>query len=417
MNVRAGRFPLFDSLRAIAALAVLTTHAAFFSGVVVLGSTAALRPYLARLDVGVTIFFLISGFLLYRPFAKAHLRGSAAPDAVPYGWRRVLRIVPAYWLALTVSVIWLGQGGVFTPTGIPTFYLFGQTYQTATLAGGLDQAWTLCVEITFYAFLPLWALCMRSLRASTPRGRLRLELAGLAFLFVASIVAKLIVLSAQGGGRVHTTAALISLPMFLDQFAVGMAIAVMSVWWEEREELPRVVRPLDRFPSIAWAFALVAFLLVSRGIGLKGFITEGFSHAQYIEEHLLYTAVAFGLLLPAVFGNQQRGFVRRWILANPVLLWLGLISYGIYLWHQTVFVQLQRWGFDAGKVIHPYIGWELAGLGGAVVLATISYYGLERPVLKFKRLVPDRRAEVRGEALAEPAPLTPQPVPAGGERA
>src|ERR1041385_2928445 len=106
MNVRAGRFPLCDSLRAIAALAVLTTHAAFFSGAVI-GGQAALRPYLARLDVGVTIFFLISGFLLYRPFARAHLREGHAPRTLAYGWRRVLRIVPAYWLALTITTIWL----------------------------------------------------------------------------------------------------------------------------------------------------------------------------------------------------------------------------------------------------------------------------------------------------------------------
>ncbi len=416
MNARSGRFPLFDSMRAIAALAVLTTHAAFFSGVVV-GGNAALRPYLARLDVGVTIFFLISGFLLYRPFARANLRGESAPRGVPYAWRRLLRIVPAYWLALTVSVIWLGSKGVFTPTGIPTFYLFGQTYKTATIAGGLNQAWTLCIEITFYVFLPVWALVMRSLRAREPRSRLRLELGGLAVLFVASIVAKLLVLSAQGSRPVHSTGALINLPMFLDQFAVGMAIAVMSVWWEDREELPRLLRPLDRFPVLAWLLALVPFIVVSRGIGLRGFISDPVSHRQYIEEHLLYTAVAFFLLLPAVFGNQQRGFLRRHVLANRLLLWLGLISYGIYLWHQTVFDQLQRWHFDAASVIHPYIGWELAALGGAVVLAAISYYALERPALSLKRLIPDRRATVREEAIAEPAPLAPQPVPAAGERA
>jgi peptidoglycan/LPS O-acetylase OafA/YrhL len=414
MNVRAGRFPLFDSLRAIAALAVVTTHMAFFSGVVV-GGHAAVRPYLARLDVGVTIFFLISGFLLYRPFARAHQRGEREPRTVAYGWRRVLRIVPAYWLALTVTTIWLGAQHVFTPTGIPTFYLFGQIYQTPTIAGGLNQAWTLCVEITFYAFLPLWALALRSLRASTPARRLRLELGGLALLFVASLAAKVLVLSAQGNGPVHYTSALVVLPMYLDQFAVGMALAVLSVWWEKREELPRGLRPIDRFPSLAWLLALAAFWVVSTRIGLDGFITQRFTHAQYIEQHLLYTVVAFGVILPAVFGDQTRGFVRQRVLANPVLLWLGLISYGIYLWHQTVFDQLQRWHYNAASVIHPYIGWELAALGGSVALAAISYYALERPVLRLKGLVQDRPGITRGEAIAEPAPLSPSPVPAGGE--
>ena len=69
MSARAVRFPLFDSLRAIAALAVVGTHAAFFAGAYGDGSVVA--PYAARLEVGVTIFFLISGFLLYRPFVAA----------------------------------------------------------------------------------------------------------------------------------------------------------------------------------------------------------------------------------------------------------------------------------------------------------------------------------------------------------
>ncbi|HEY2601394.1 MAG TPA: acyltransferase [Thermoleophilaceae bacterium] len=416
MNVRAGRFPLFDSLRAIAALAVVTTHAAFWTGAVV-GGNSALRPYLARLDVGVTIFFLISGFLLYRPFARAHLNDEKQPRTVAYAWRRVLRIVPAYWLALTVSVIWLGSSGVFTPSGIPTFYLFGQIYQTHTLAGGLNQAWTLCVEITFYAFIPVWAFALRTFRGSTPRTRLWLELGGLAFLFAGSFAGKLIVLNAQGQRPVHYTSALEILPMYLDQFAVGMTIAVLSVWWEERDELPRALRPLDRFPSLAWLFAFVAFWVVSTRIGLSGFISQQFTHTQFIEQHLLYTAVAFGLTLPAVFGDQSRGFIRRYVLGNKVLLWLGLVSYGIYLWHQTVFDQLARWHFDGSKLIHPYIGWEVAVLAITVTIAAISYYGLERPILRLKRLVPNRRGQARGEALAEPAPLTPQPVPAAGERA
>jgi peptidoglycan/LPS O-acetylase OafA/YrhL len=415
MNVRAVRFPLFDSIRAIAAIAVVTTHAAFFSGAVV-GGDAALRPYLARLDVGVAIFFVISGFLLYRPFARANLRGEEPPRTAAYGWRRTLRIVPAYWLALTVSVIWLGSGGVFTASGIPTFYLFGQIYQTSTIAGGLNQAWTLCIEVTFYAFIPVWAMAMRAVKAPTPAARARRELVALGLLAVASLVAKVVVLVGQGAGPVRSTTQLVILPMFLDQFAAGMAMAVLSALWEDREELPRVLRPFDRFPSLAWLFALVAFWVVSTRIGLTGFITQGFSNAQYLEQHALYTAVAAGLVLPAVFGDQTRGLVRR-LLATRVLLWLGVISYGIYLWHQTVFDQLARWHYDAGKVVHPYIGWELAALAGAVPIAAASYYALERPATKLRGLVGQQALAARGEAIAEPAPLAPQAAPATGEGA
>ena len=148
MNARADRFPLVDALRAIAALAVLGAHAAFFGGAY--DGHTALGPYAQRLDVGVTVFFLISGFLLYRPFLLARVDGEAAPATGAYAWRRFLRIVPAYWLALSVTVLALGTPGVFTADGLPTYYGLAQTYRTATIGGGLTQAWTLSIELAFY---------------------------------------------------------------------------------------------------------------------------------------------------------------------------------------------------------------------------------------------------------------------------
>src|SRR4051812_10841150 len=124
MNVRAARFPLFDSLRAIAALSVLGFHAAFAAGVY--NSDSPLRPFTLRLDVGVSVFFLISGFLLYRPFVKARMAGVKPPATGPYAWRRFLRIVPAYWVALTVIALWLPVHDVFTSAHWPLYYGFGQ---------------------------------------------------------------------------------------------------------------------------------------------------------------------------------------------------------------------------------------------------------------------------------------------------
>src|SRR5215467_11624820 len=124
MNARATRFPLFDSLRAIAAISVLAFHAGIVSGL--LSSGSWLKPYAARLDVGVSVFFLISGFLLYRPFTRARLLGESQPQTGAYAWRRFLRIVPAYWVALTIITICLGLPRVFSAAGIPIYYGFGQ---------------------------------------------------------------------------------------------------------------------------------------------------------------------------------------------------------------------------------------------------------------------------------------------------
>jgi peptidoglycan/LPS O-acetylase OafA/YrhL len=119
--------------------------------------------------VGVTIFFVISGFLLYRPFVLAQLQEERLPRVRSYAVRRFLRIVPCYWVALTVVALVLGLDDVFTASGIPTYYGFLQAYSDDTFAGGIGQAWTLCVEVAFYAFLPVWAVFMRAVQRPARR--------------------------------------------------------------------------------------------------------------------------------------------------------------------------------------------------------------------------------------------------------
>jgi len=148
-----------DGVRAIAALLVLVFHAVGFwaRGS---GEDAWIRPWVGRLDVGVAVFFLLSGYLLYGLFLGGRIRISA------YALRRAVRIVPAYWVALTVAAIVLPLHEVWR--NVPLFYGFAQVYDNSTAGQGLGQAWTLCVEVLFYAFLPLWALVLVKSRALWP---------------------------------------------------------------------------------------------------------------------------------------------------------------------------------------------------------------------------------------------------------
>jgi peptidoglycan/LPS O-acetylase OafA/YrhL len=126
---------------------------------------------------------------------------------------------------------------------------------------------------------------------------------------------------------------------------------------------------------------------------------------QYLGREWLYAAVAFGLLLPAVIGDQTRGLPRR-VLSLRVLAWLGLISYGIYLWQTTVLAQLQRWNFGTNSLIHPYVWWSAGTLALTVAIAASSYYLLERPLLSLRNAF-GRQRTAPDEALAELAPAAP----------
>jgi peptidoglycan/LPS O-acetylase OafA/YrhL len=404
LNVHATRFPLMDSIRAIALLAVVAAHASFFMSV---GGATSLSHL--RFDFSVRVFFMISGFLLYRPFVRARLREWEAPSTAAYFWRRLLRIVPAYWVALTAIAIWLGISYVFSARGVPTYYGFAQVYQPGWAVGGLPQAWSLCVEVLFYVMLPAWAWLMRRVGAAAAAaggaaaaagGLVRRELLGCAALFAASVVYKVAVTATGAIEGPSGVPLQLNTLTFLDDFAVGMALAVLSAWYEGRD-LPRPLLVLERFPSIAWGAGFLTLGVTSFGVGLFGHVGENIAGVEYIERHYLLELIAVALLLPAVFGDPARGVVRR-ILANRALLYMGLVSYAVYLWHFAVYIQLERWGFGKVAAAAGQWIWFPAGLAGGLLLATLSWFLLEKPLIGLKGRVPDRSRAVAGEAIPEP---------------
>jgi peptidoglycan/LPS O-acetylase OafA/YrhL len=412
MNVRAERFPLMDSMRAIAALSILMFHAGYFGGL--LRDDFVGHEFVGRLDVGVTIFFVISGFLLYRPFVRARLHGETAPEVAAYAWRRFLRIVPAYWVALTLVTAVLALPYVFSLKGIPLFYGFGQIYNSEHAFGGIAQAWTLCVEVTFYAFLPIWAFGMRKLgRGATARERMRGELVALALLFAGSVLAKVIALKLADLHSPQAQVPVMPLWNFLDHFAIGMALAVVSVWLQDHpEDEPRLLKLHDRYPSIAWGIGLVTFVIVSLFV-TRGQFGKPLSPPAFLIRHELYGLIGFALILPAVFGDPARGVVRR-ILSNRFLLYLGLISYGLYLYQLSVITQLVRWGYNSvAQATITSVAWPVGTFAMTFVLASLSYYLVERPALSLKNKVGGRRPAPADEAIAEPAPAM---APSGSSR-
>ena len=173
---RAERVASLTGIRAVAAILVMATHAAYATGKYTHGYVGLVY---SRMEIGVPIFFVLSGFLLFGPWVNAVAKDGPAPSVRRYAWHRVRRIMPAYVVTVLVAYLvyhfrmagpnpghtWMGLFRNLTLTHIYTDnYLYSYPHQ------GLTQMWSLAVEVAFYAALPLLAylllvlLCRRQWR-------------------------------------------------------------------------------------------------------------------------------------------------------------------------------------------------------------------------------------------------------------
>ena len=404
------------------------THVALASG---FQSRSDSGQYLNRADIGVALFFALSGFLLYRPFVAARMEGRPATGTGRFLWRRFLRIFPAYWAALLVlgfilDVRRLNPGLPPLPiAGGPDFTLaayqvpidslwdviryFGllQSFSNSTSLGGLQQAWTLTNELCFYLLLPVWAAGAAWLgRRLAPVRALQLELAVLVAAGVGALGFRWWLHSFQVNDptsgsfdvRFHWIVANFNL------FVPGMALALGYEWSRRRETPLAGLELVRRLPLVCWGLAAVCFWAVSTQADLTVLGTA--SQGSALSKELLYSAVAILLLAPVALAGDTLPRSLRW-LGSRVMATLGLLSYGIYLWHEGV-IDLYR---DRRNIELPSGHYDLAGafptmlavtLAGTLAIAALSYVLVERPALSLKNVWlrwPTRRQ------------LKPEPVP------
>jgi len=318
---RVDRVPSLTGVRALAALLVVATHAAYTTGKYTHGFVGLVY---SRMEIGVPIFFVLSGYLLFGPWVKAVAAGTAAPSLKRYARNRVRRILPAYVVTVLAAYLvyhfrdggpnpghtWWGLFRNLTLTQIYT-----DNYGFALLHQGLTQMWSLAVEVAFYVVLPLLAhllmvtLCKRQWRPG-------LLLAGLGGLFLVSPAWLVLV---------HTTDVLpdgakLWLPGYLGWFIGGMALTVLAatgvrVHWF-------VTVPL----------AVICYVIVCTPIAGEP-QTSPTGLAQALVKSVFYAAIATLLIAPLALGDS--GWYSR-LLASRPMVWLGEISYEIFLVHLIV---------------------------------------------------------------------------------
>lgn len=378
----AGRIVGLDGLRAIAAFAVFFHHVGAHSGATFDG---AFGRYIGRLDIGVPVFFALSGFLLFTPVAAAVIDERPLRGAVEYLWRRFSRIYPAFWVALILIVVFtsesLGLAG-----GITTSLLVHIHWSSHAL-GPIPQAWSLATEVSFYLALPLVARFLRVwLKTRNRQQRCNALLVFLACCYLLSIFFRICVL---GLSSQWSAVAVLWLPAMLDYFAIGMALAVMRVGFKSGSTA-RVF--LERWAGRAgwwWLAAALLFHVVAQHMGLALGLNVA-SWPREIARQFGYGAIAFALLFPLVFGSARRSWVRRFVASSP-MVWLGTISYSIYLWHMVFIVHpWEPMTRILGEVqVFDTSFWRLCIIAGVPMLAvsTASYYLVERAGLRMQGLV------------------------------
>lgn len=369
------RFPVLDTMRAAGALAVLTTHAAFWGGEYT--RHGAWGTMLARLDVGVAIFFVLSGFLLSYPYlARAH-RHAAPPRVAPYLWKRFLRIFPVYALTVVAVLLLVDGNEGATPGDWLTTLLLGDVYVHARLPQGLTQMWSLAVEVSFYVVLPALML------VATGRTR-RLAPRRVAAVLVA-MGALTVVWHLRVGERLdgHVPGSPMQwLPSYALWFAVGIGLALARVLHDGPEPPGRVRRALEglgALPGSCWALAGGLMLVAATPLAGPSMLAAP-TPGQSLTKNLLYAAVGLFLVLPGVFGT---GGLFATVFSWAPLRHLGQISYGIFCLHLPL-LHLVMWltGYD----LFQGHGWQiwLLTVVLSVAAAEVVYRLVELPAMRLR---------------------------------
>ncbi len=335
----------------------------------VAGTDVDLTPIFSSGWVGVDIFFTLSAFLLALPFAHANARGLPSQPMPDYLWRRCLRILPAYYVQLLIVLLAAAAltGSLpLTATQLLAHLVLWLNIGPQPVAPLVGVWWTLPIEFGFYLLLPLLAPML------TPKRVIWLLLVGIAATLVYRHAMFAYVAERSVGEKILL---LEQLPGRLDQFILGAVTAVLIA---NHADLGRNLSRRACVLLVIFGMALLMGILVLAHLNFETY-WEG--HPLVFVFHLLASIAVVALI---VAGCSDHAKDLRVLRSRP-LVFLGTVSYSLYLWHQLILMWLARqlW-IDSWT---PYTLPALLLIGGttACVLAWVSWRLIEKPALSWGR--------------------------------
>lgn len=362
INKQKNTIAVLDGVRAIACLWVIVFHVSADAHIWDMSGLGHLAISIAMAgDTGVTLFFILSGFLLFLPYAKTLLYDGQWPGTRQFYLRRAIRIMPAYYVSLLLMILlaypeYLRLDHWKQLLLFLTFFMDSSqsTYQQIN-----GPYWTLAIEWQFYLILPLLALAMRPI---VQRGSLRWRV----WLLVVCLLAVITwgVFSRYWGLHLFAHPAQ-TLPVprpvlnivlfflygcggrgfhgkFLEDFAVGMLAALCYVLARNSTPNGAFNKAIRRLSPWLWGGGLLWLLEMalweaSRSNPQMRFLPDAVFYTYNCSREICLS-LGFGACVIAIlFGciGLQRMF------AWPPLRWVGLISYSLYIWHVPL-IQLFR---------------------------------------------------------------------------
>lgn len=437
---------VLDGVRAIACLAVLTFHINNLSD-----NNFIWRPYhvlggilpsiLYFGESGVMLFFLLSGFLLFLPYAKALLFDSTWPSISRFYLRRVFRIIPGYYVALFLMTLFfhpelLHSGNWST---VWQFLTFRMEFSNSQLVNGVF--WTLAVEFQFYLLLPIlaWAFRLLVRRGGVYWRMIKLTCCLLAVIAWGLLTRYYYSVYLPERPRPHlTTIAKILQPYiygemgkFYEVFAVGMLLSMVYIFTQNAPAAEQWKTRLRRLSPVLFIVGLMLLLVMSMWhfyhlkVDDNGYVNI-FHIFPFVDPYMRklgdmwnvgqafgYT-IGYGLCMTAtLYGSASFRRPFEW----PVLRWVGLISYSLYMWHlpfillflNAIYPTLQAQGFGHQVAYLAFYAWALFVI---IPVSLTLYRWIEMPGIRLGELVIKRitRQPGKKDATTKVQHITPTPA-------
>ncbi len=304
-------------------------------------------------DTGVNLFFILSGFLLFMPYAKALLFDHEWPSMRTFYIRRVLRILPVYYVSLFLMIL-IYRPDFLLPKRLGDLFMFLILFMDSSRTAFKQingPFWTLAVEWQFYLFLPFIALGIAFVvRRGTLRRRLVTLFACLVALMAWGLLTRFlgVYLTQNPNNTLNIPHKIVNAGLFLfygiptaglhgkfiEDFAVGMLISTLYILARSGDALSAFTNILRRFSPLIFASGILWLLVMATWK-----YNQNNPHTWPLFDHLhdLYTTtgelsfgIGYGLCVTAILFGMS--WLKRPFEWTP-LRWIGLISYGLYMWH------------------------------------------------------------------------------------